>query len=109
MTCSIILTAESISDYLVWPTGCDYYFYLKILGALFMVISWTIYKAEKQTQSGGADLLSAMGVSSIAITIIAVIGTLITNTQNIAMIQGDILLYILAVSIPILLIWFFKD
>lgn len=108
MVCEMI-TIATISDLLVYPTGCDYYFYLKIFFAIFLVLVWTLYKVEKSVNPQTADLISSLGVSSIAIIILGLIGTLIKSAENIPMIQTDILLYILAVSIPIILIWIFKD
>ena len=107
MVCSHILTITNWSDFLVWPVGCDYYFYLKFFLVLFVVLAWGLYKAEKR-QKQSAEFLSSMGVSSIAIVFLAVICTLIKDSQNIPMVSAEVLLYILAPTIPIILIWIFK-
>lgn len=108
MACEVISSMDSISDSLVWPTGCDYYFYLKILIGVFIVLTWTLYKVEKRIKPD-VDIWGCLGVSSIAILILGLIGTLIKSSADIAMIQADILLYLLAITIPLILIWIFKD
>ena len=108
MVCDIISSIDNVADLMVYPTTCDYYFYLKIFLALFILLTWFLYKAEKRIRQN-AEMLSALGVSSIPILILAIIGTLIKNTQNIPMISGEILLYILAFTIPLVVIWIFKD
>lgn len=108
MTCEFPASLESFADWLVWPTACDYYFYLKIIGGLMIILSWVLYKAEEK-RTGSGDFISALGVSSIAMVVLTAIGTLITSSGGIAMIQLPILLYVLAVAIPLILIWIFKD
>ncbi len=108
MVCNIISSIETFADFLVYPVGCDYYFYLKIFLGLFIIMTWTVYAAEKRIRQN-AEMLSSLAVSSLAILILALIGSLIKNTQDIAMVSGEILLYILAFTIPFILIWIFKD
>ncbi len=108
MTCTTIPTITSFSDFMVYPTECNYWFWLIILGVLFVVVAWGIFKTEEK-RKGEGEIVSAMGVSSIAITTIATIGTLIKNASNVPMIQTDVLLYIIAVTVVIVLIWIFKD
>lgn len=108
MACTAFFSIESVSDLLVWPVTCDYYFYLNILIGIFVVLTWTLYKIEKKTRTE-ADLLSCAGVSSIALIIIGLIGTLIQNTDGIVMISAEVLLSILAFTIPLILVWIFKD
>ena len=103
-----ITTLTSIADFMVWPTLCDYYFYMKILGALMVIVAWILYKAEQFRTSEG-DFISAMAVSCTAITTLGIFGTLIANSDGVAMIQLPILMYMLAVTIIIDLIWIFKD
>ncbi len=108
MTCLSITSIEGFGDFLVWPTGCNYFFYLWIFGALFIILSFGLFKAEEKRKTEG-EMISAMGVSSIAVSIISIIGTLIKNSSGVPMIQADILLYILASTTVIVLIWIFKD
>lgn len=108
MTCTALFSMESVEDFLVWPITCDYFFYLKIFIGIFIVLAWTLYAVEKKIRTE-AEILSCLGVSSVALIILGLIGTLIENTDGIAMVSTDILLYILAFTIPIILIWIFKD
>lgn len=108
MVCELPSSLASIADFLVWPTSCDYYFYLKILGTLMIILSFILYKAE-ENRTGEGEFISAIGTSSIAIVVLTLVGTLIVDSSGIPMIQLPILLYILAVAIPIILIWIFKD
>ncbi len=108
MACELSGSLVSVEDWLVWPSGCSYYFYLWIIGGLMVIISWILFKAEEK-RTGEADYISAIGTSSIAMVVLTAIGTLIEDTAGIPMIQLDILLYVLAVAIPIILIWIFKD
>lgn len=108
MTCEFPASLESFTDLLVWPTLCDYHFYLKIIGTLMIIVSWVLYKAEEK-RMGQGDYISALGVSSIAMVVLTLIGTLVKDSNAIPMIQLPILLYVLAVAIPLILIWIFKD
>jgi hypothetical protein len=109
MVCTPIFTINSIADLLVWPTTCDYFFYLKIFLAVFIILAWFLYKTDKKIVPWAADFWSSLSVASIAITMLGIIGTLIANTDGIPMISPEILLIILAITIPIILIWLFKD
>ena len=108
MVCSPISGIESFADFLVWPTRCNYYFYLIIFGGLFLILAWTSFKAEEK-RKGEGELISSLGVSSIAITILGLIGTLVVNGAGVPMIQVDILLYMVAVTVVFVFIWIFKD
>lgn len=108
MPCSQLSAITSISDLLVWPIGCNYYFWLIILGTIFIITAWAIFKNDQRRGKEG-DLISAIGVSSIATTFIGAIGTLIKNSDDIPMIQSNILLIMVAVTVVIVLIWIWKD
>lgn len=108
MPCEIFSSLTGFSDLLVWPTTCYHFFYLNILLVIFGVLAWTTYKIEKGfTQN--ADLMSSLGVAAIATFILAGIGTLIKNTSNIPMISTDILLYVIAFTVLIMIVWIIKD
>ena len=108
MVCTQIGSIASVADFLVYPTSCNYYFWLYILGPLFLIVAWAIFKAEED-KKGEGDLTSALGVSSIAIMSIGVTGSLIKGTTDIPVIQSDILLYIVAATVVFVMIWIFKD
>ena len=107
MVCSGFTGIASWGDMLVWPTACNYYFYLIVLAVVFITLSLILYNREKEERIR-ADMISSLGVSSIVTLILALIGTLIKNTAGIPMIQNDIFLYIFALAIIFILIWFFK-
>ena len=107
MVCTLFTNLETIADLLVWPTGCFYHFYTVILFTLFTVLSLSLYFIEKE-RAVKSDIISSLGVSSIATFFLAVMGTLIKDSSGIPMIQQDILLYVLALTIVFVLIWFFK-
>lgn len=108
MACEIITNIESFSDFLVYPTTCDYFFWIKILLAIGVVLVFGIYQSEK-LRGAKPEIISAMGVSSLAILVLGIIGTLIKNNADIPMIQINVLLYLLAICIPLILLWIFKD
>lgn len=99
---------EGFADFFVYPTSCDYYFYAKIFAGLFIILTLSIYFIEKKTLVK-PDIISGMGVSSLAIFFLALIGTLITSTGGIPMVQQDILIYVFAFTIIFVGIWYFKD
>ena len=107
MVCSGFVGIESWGDILVWPTSCNYYFYLIVLAVVFITLSLILYNREKEERTR-SDMVSSMGVSAIATLILGLIGTLIKNTAGIPMIQNDIFLYVYSISIIFILIWFFK-
>lgn len=105
--CGQMTGLSTFGDWLVYPTECSYYFYLPILGALFILIAWTLYRVEVE-KFVKADLISSLGVASIVTIFLALIGTLIKNTSSIPVIQQDIFLYVFSVGIVFIGIWFFK-
>ncbi len=108
MTCSSITGIESFADLLVWPTICNLWFYLPFLLGLLGVLSWRLFKAEDAKTAKG-DFISSLAVSSIATTVIAGLGTLVKNTAGLPMIPEEIILVLLAITIPAVLIWMFKE
>lgn len=105
--CNLITDVATISDLLVWPTLCFYHFYTVVLGAIFMVITLSLYFIDKE-KVARPDIISSMGVSSIAVFFLAMVGTLISNSDGIPLIQRDIFLYFLSFAIIFIIIWFFK-
>lgn len=108
MACTPIGSIASVADFFVWPTACNYFFWLYVLGAIFLIVAWVLFKTEED-RKGEGELTSSLGISSIAVTSIAVIGTLVESTAGIPMIQSDVLLYMVAATVVFVLIWIFKD
>ena len=107
MVCAEFTGITTPGDLLVFPTGCFYFFYLVVLGTIFLTLTLILYNKEKEDQVK-SDIISILGVSSIATIILALIGTLIENSAGIPMVQNDIFLYVLAMGIVFISIWFFK-
>ncbi len=108
VVCTSIVSIESVADFLVYPTSCNYFFWLYILGTLFLIVAWVLFKAEED-KKGEGDITSALGVSSIAVTFVGVVGSLIKSTEGVPVIQSDILLYMVAATVVFVMIWIFKD
>lgn len=107
MVCSAFSAVATFNDLLVWPTGCFYYFWLVILGAIFLILTIGFYQREKEEKLT-ADAISSLGVSSVIVDFLALLLTLVKNTDGIPALQSDLFLYVFAFSIPFILIWFFK-
>ena len=100
-------TTLNIADYLVFPTTCFYYFWAIMFFALFALITFFLFNREREDLVK-ADLISSMGVAATAIFFLAIIGTLVTATNGIPLLQRDIFLYILAFWVVIVAVWIFK-
>ncbi len=107
MVCDAFTGITTIGDLLIWPTGCNYYFYLIVFGTIFLTLALILYNREKEERIRG-DMVSCLGVSSIVTVVLALIGTLIKNSAGIPMVQQDIFLYVFAVAVIFIMIWFFK-
>ncbi len=107
MVCSAFTGITNFGDLLVWPTGCNYYIYLIVFAVIFITLTLILYNKEKEEQVR-SDMVSCMGVSATATFVLALIGTLIKNTAGIPMVQRDIFLYVFAMTIIFIAIWFFK-
>jgi len=107
MATETICSITSISDFLVCPTLHNYYFWLIIFIGLIFILSWRIHVFQKK-DDGKGDLISALGTSTIAFSVLGVLGTLIKNADDIPMIQSDVLLILFAITIPCILIWIFR-
>ncbi len=107
MVCAAFTGITTVGDLLVWPTGCYYYFYLVVFATIFITLTLILYNKEKE-EIVKADIISSLGVSSIVVLILALIGTLVKNSADIPMVQQDIFLYIFAFAIVFIAIWFTK-
>lgn len=107
MVCSGFTGITTIGDMLVWPTGCNYYIYLIVFTVVFITLTLILYNREREEKIT-ADIISSMGVSAIVTLVLALSGTLIKNSAGIPMVQQDIFMYVFAMSIIFILIWFFK-
>ncbi len=95
------LVDQSITGILAFPTSCDYYFYLKMMAAFFIVGASSLFFAEKLRYQKG-DMLSCMGISAIATIFMSILGTFLK------IIQPDIFIEILVACMIIIAIWIIK-
>lgn len=63
----------------------------------------------EEDKVGKGDFISAGAISSILTLFLGVVGTLIENSDNIPMIQTDVLVYLIGFCIVWVVIWIFKD
>ncbi len=103
MTCAGIETLidNSITGILAYPTSCDYYFYAKIMAAIFIILAIILYRIDED-KFIKSDMISALGVSAIATIFLSLLGTLIK------IIQPDIFILIFVIGMIFVVIWFLK-
>ena len=104
---SIMGNRTGIEDLLVYPTTCNYYFWAVILVVIFILVSFILYNREREDRPN-PDLISSLGVGATVVLFLAIIGSLISSTNGVPMIQQDIFLAVIAFWIVITTIWFFK-
>lgn len=92
----------TIGDFMAYPNSVYPYFWVWIIGAIWLIISLAMYFSEKE-RVGKSNLLSAMAVSSFACILLSVIGTLF------GIISLEIMIYILVFGLLIIVVWFFSD
>ena len=95
------LIDTGIAGLLAFPTTCDYYFYAKIMGALFVILSLTLYFKDRE-RIVKADMISCLGISAIATIFISLIGTFLK------IIQSDVFIEIFVIGIIFIVICVFK-
>ena len=103
MVCRVLdpLIENEIVKLLAYPTVCDYYFYLKLMGGIFVIIT-LILKAVDDDKFLKSDTISAMGVSALAVIFLS----LIASTWGI--IQADVFIEILVSGMIFVVIWLLK-
>ena len=95
------LSDTGIAGFMSYPTTCDFQFYAKIMAALWLILVFTIFGTEKR-RFGKSDAISAMGVSSLAIIFISIIGTLL------GIIQPQVLIEIIVFGIIFITLWLLR-
>ena len=95
------LTEYTLTTILAYPTSCDYYFYAKILGAIFIIVALILYETEKE-KFVKPDAISCLGVSALAVIFLALLGTLV------GIIQVDIFIETFVIGMIFIVIWMFK-
>lgn len=92
------INGSTIEGILTFPLTGDYYFYGKILLALFTIFTLILYFEEK-ARVGRSNFFSCMAISSIGVIVIAFAGSLV------GMITGDILIINLVLTCILVVIW----
>jgi len=96
------INVTDISSILGFPLTGDPYFWAKIFLA-FWVILTSIFFFEERARLGKGNLLSSLAFSSIAIVVLASIGSLIGIMNN------EILIPIVVLAGVFIFIWFIKQ
>lgn len=92
---------HTIGDILSLPNNSYPYFWIWILGGIWMIISMSLYFKEKE-RLGKGNLISSMAVSCFAILVLSLIGTLV------GFVSLEIMVYVLVFCVMIIAIWFFS-
>ena len=95
------LSDTSIVGILSYPTICDTQFYGKIMAAIFIILAFGLFMRDRDRETK-PDMISAMGVSAIAVIFLSLIGTLI------GFIQQTIFIEIFVVGMVLIVIWMLK-
>ena len=95
------LTDKSIVGIMSYPTLCDIQFYAKIMAAIFIILSFGLFMRDRDREIK-PDIISAMGVSAIAVIFLSLIGTLI------GFIQPEIFIELFVVGMILIVIWMLK-
>ena len=105
-----LVKGQGFEGLIVFPSTCNPYFYPWILGALFFIFTLVLFYKD-QEKVPKADLISCLGVSSIAIVFLSTILTLINATVSgevVAALDQTNFLRIIAFAIVFIGIWFVK-
>ena len=92
----------TIGDFMAFPNNVYPYFWVWLIGALWFIITLTLYFSEKE-KIGKTNILSSMGVSSLACLFLSTMGTLL------GIISLEIMIYILVFCLLIIVVWIFSD
>lgn len=103
MTCRLLdpLIEDTLVKVLAYPTVCDYYFYLKFMAGLFVILT-LILKAVDDEKFLKSDTISAMGVSALAVIFLS----LVASTWGI--LQAEVFITILVSGMIFIVIWLLK-
>ncbi len=95
------LVDDTIVGILAFPTSCFYQFYALLMGALFIILTFTLKRVDDD-KFIKSDTISAMGVSAIVTMFISLLGT------TIGIIQPDIFIEIFVIGMIFVVIWLLK-
>lgn len=103
MVCAGIetLADTSITGILSYPGICDPQFWAKIMGGIFVILSFGLFMWDREREIK-PDMISSMGVGAIATIFLSLIGTLV------GFIQPDIFIEIFVVGMILIVVWMLK-
>jgi chromate transport protein ChrA len=99
---SSLNNGSGISGLMALPNDSYPFFWAWILAGIWVIIVLTMYFKESEKFGGKAKILSSMAVASLAIIILATIGTVFT------IISLDLMVNILVLGLVVIGIWFFS-
>lgn len=91
----------TVGDFMTFPNSIYPYFWVWIIGGIWLIMTFALYFNEKD-KIGKGKFLSAMAVSSLASVFLSLFGTLL------GIITVNIMVYIFVFAILMIVIWFFS-
>lgn len=95
------LTDKGIVGILQYPTSCDFWFWGKIMLAIFMILTLSLYIKDREKLLK-ADFISAAGVSALATIFLTLIGSIAQ------IIERDIMVLTLVIGLIFIIMWLIK-
>jgi len=92
----------TIGDILTLPNSSYPYFWIWIIGAIWLIITLSLYFGEKEKKIV-ESLLASMAVACFSTLVLSVLGTIV------GFISLEIMIYILVFSIVIIAVWLFTN
>lgn len=96
------LSNTGIDGILQYPATGDYYFWLKLLVGIWVIIGLTLYFNQRR-RTGQSSFLSAFAVSSMAMISLALAGTLV------GILTTEMFLIALGIGMVIIAIWYLRE
>lgn len=96
------ITVDGPEDILTYPLTGDFYFWAKILFGIWVVLGLSTF-FEERLRLGKGNFLSSFAVSSIAVIVLALIGSLFE------IVTGEVFVATLVLGILFIFIWFIKS
>lgn len=96
------ITVDGPEDILTYPLTGDFYFWAKILFAIWIVLGLTTF-FEERLRLGKGNFLSSFAVSSLAVIVLAFIGSLFD------IVTGEVFVSILVIGCLLIFVWYVKS
>ena len=95
------VNSTSVEGILTYPLTGDFYFWAKIFFGLWIVLGFSTFFEERK-RLGTANIFSSFAVSSIAVIIMAFIGSLFD------IVTGEVFVSILVLGCLFIFVWYVK-